>query len=213
MLKDHYRTLGITPQSPAEEIRRCYRQLAKRYHPDRHQGDKTVHAHFREIQEAYETLTDPARKEVWLQQRWLQSSQGKLKPEETIRTAPDILKRLLVIERGFAAEDPWRTNATTRLRRIEEILCQDHIEILADDPVLLDTAAETLLRCGRHLDPTGLDILSDILERILPAGHPANASLQDMRTEKYRDAQWSRWKMLILLTATLLCCWLMSRMA
>ena len=56
---DYYATLEVTPQASDEEIKRAYRKLALKYHPDRNQGNKTAEEKIREINAAYEVLGDP----------------------------------------------------------------------------------------------------------------------------------------------------------
>lgn len=213
MPKDHYRTLGISPQSGPDEIRKSYRSLVKRYHPDRHPDDRAVQAHFREIQEAYETLTDPLLRDAWLQERWLLASQGLSTTTMPVLSATDILKRLLIIERGFAAEDPWRTDRNSRIHRITELLSPQNIEILKQDPEQLDGMGETIVRCGKHLEPDGLVSLIALTKELLPENHPAFGSLNSIYSEKKADASWNRWKPMLLLTLALLGCLLIALMA
>ncbi len=213
MPKDHYRTLGISPQSGPDEIRKSYRSLVKRYHPDRHPDDKAVQAQFREIQEAYETLTDPVLRDAWLQERWLLASQGLSTTTMPILTATDILRRLIVIERGFAAEDPWRTDRDSRMRRITELLSTQNMEIMKLDPEQLDGVGETIVRCSKHLEAAGVDNLIDLTKELMPADHPALAALKRIHSEKKADARWNRWKPLVLLILALLGCLLIARMA
>ena len=56
---DYYATLDVTPQASDEEIKRAYRKLALKYHPDRNQGNKNAEEKIREINAAYEVLGDP----------------------------------------------------------------------------------------------------------------------------------------------------------
>lgn len=60
--KDPYEILGVSRTASADEIKRKYRRLAKRYHPDRNPGDKSAEASFKEIQAAYEVLGDADRR-------------------------------------------------------------------------------------------------------------------------------------------------------
>ena len=59
---DLYIVLGVAQGATETEIKRAYRRLARRYHPDINPGDQTAAARFRQILEAYETLVDPARR-------------------------------------------------------------------------------------------------------------------------------------------------------
>jgi molecular chaperone DnaJ len=59
---DLYIVLGVQPGASESEIKRAYRRLARRYHPDINPGDQSAALRFRQILEAYETLIDPARR-------------------------------------------------------------------------------------------------------------------------------------------------------
>src|SRR5436853_7119031 len=59
---DFYVILGLEHGASESEIKRAYRRLARRYHPDINPGDRTAEARFRQILEAYETLIDPERR-------------------------------------------------------------------------------------------------------------------------------------------------------
>jgi molecular chaperone DnaJ len=57
--RDFYATLGVSRGADADAVKKAYRNLARRYHPDKNAGDETATARFREIAEAYETLSSP----------------------------------------------------------------------------------------------------------------------------------------------------------
>ena len=56
--RDYYEVLGVEKSAGADEIKKAYRKLAMKYHPDRNQGDKTAEEKFKEVGEAYEVLSD-----------------------------------------------------------------------------------------------------------------------------------------------------------
>ena len=60
--RDYYEVLGIQKSASADEIKRAYRQLAKKYHPDMNEGDKDAEQKFKEVNEAYAVLSDPDKK-------------------------------------------------------------------------------------------------------------------------------------------------------
>lgn len=55
--QDYYEILGVSKTAEEREIKKAYKRLAMKYHPDRNQGDKEAEAKFKEIKEAYEVLT------------------------------------------------------------------------------------------------------------------------------------------------------------
>jgi molecular chaperone DnaJ len=64
-VKDPYKTLGVDRKASDEEIKRAYRKLARRYHPDRNPDDKAAEERFKEVQEAYSVLSDPEKRKAY----------------------------------------------------------------------------------------------------------------------------------------------------
>lgn len=60
--RDYYEVLGIAKGASEDEIKKAYRQMAKKYHPDLNPGDKEAEARFKEVNEAYEVLSDAQKK-------------------------------------------------------------------------------------------------------------------------------------------------------
>ena len=61
-MEDLYQTLGVSKTATAEEIKKAYRNLAFKYHPDRNPGDKTAEDKFKEINAAYSELGDETKR-------------------------------------------------------------------------------------------------------------------------------------------------------
>jgi molecular chaperone DnaJ len=78
--KDYYKTLGVAKGATADEIKKSYRKLARKYHPDANEGDAKAEARFKEISEAYTVLSDEKRRKEYDEARSLFGSGGPRMP-------------------------------------------------------------------------------------------------------------------------------------
>lgn len=63
--RDYYSVLGVARTASADDIKKAYRKLAHKYHPDKNQGDKAAEDRFKEVTEAYDVLNDPQKKQAY----------------------------------------------------------------------------------------------------------------------------------------------------
>ncbi|MGD0013373.1 MAG: molecular chaperone DnaJ [Bryobacteraceae bacterium] len=63
--QDYYQALGVSRKATAEEIRKAYRRLARKHHPDLNPGDKSAEERFKRVQEAYDVLSDAKKRQMY----------------------------------------------------------------------------------------------------------------------------------------------------
>jgi len=129
-VKDYYQILELEPGASQQQIRQNFRLLAKRYHPDINNNGTHQTAWFREVQEAYDVLTNPAKRENYLHERWLNQSMGRPMdvpvPQSAGRTLADS-EQLLADYRSL---DHFRFDANAWHLRISQLLSPERTVLL-----------------------------------------------------------------------------------
>ncbi len=90
--KDYYTVLGVSKTATPEEIKRTYRKLARKYHPDLNPGDKDAEAKFKDLNEANEVLSDPEKRQKYdrFGQHWNQPGYTEAPPPKSGSTASTV---------------------------------------------------------------------------------------------------------------------------
>lgn len=95
-MKNHYETLGVKGAATLDEIRRAFRKLASKLHPDRNPGDKLAEARFKDVSTAYSVLSDPKQRDTY--DRQLQGPPSN--PAGFTFTEPDFVRQARARRQG-----------------------------------------------------------------------------------------------------------------
>jgi molecular chaperone DnaJ len=212
-LKDYYQILELGPEASETDIRRSYRRLAMLHHPDKNPDDRVAEAIFREVQEAYDTLTDPWKKDAYLQLRWYEQSQGRRMSGLKALTSVNILKDLLQLDRYISVQNPYHIDRKGLSAYLLQTVSPEaivHLNTEKDRSIVQEIIA-TALRPAKHLRP---EDAAPVIERLqaLAAQDPELAGQIDHFNKTMNDRQWwEKWKFLILVAVTAIICLVIAR--
>jgi curved DNA-binding protein CbpA len=118
MIRDYYYILGIKNNASEQEIKAAYRKLSKKFHPDVNEGEKFFEERFKDIQEAYETVSNPAkRKEYdWNLNQFYSSSSNK----DDLKNAEERIRCEYEAEFKKREEENRRKQEQEFKKRVEE---------------------------------------------------------------------------------------------
>jgi len=205
-LKDYYTILQLPPSSSLDDVKKAYRKLAQQYHPDKTGNDPYAAVQFAEIKEAYETLINPAKKELYLQQRWYAQSTGQRRKQQAL-TPANILKQLLELDKYVIRLDAHRLDKEGLNDYLHSIFTADAIEVLNsfNEEEVNKAIIHAALRSSKPLSYNDIKTLSEKLLHIKTEGPTVQRIYQQIGYAK-QVAQWNKYKpWLFLLIAILLC--------
>jgi molecular chaperone DnaJ len=214
-LKDYYLILEVDPQASDADIRSSFRRLAMMFHPDRNPDDMVASAHFREVQEAYDTLTDPRKKDAYLQLRWYEQSMGRRMAGMKALTPVSILKDILHLDKYISLQNPYHLDKAGLLDYLLQTLSPEAVALLKaePDPDILGVVLTTTLSCARHLKPPQAMALADRLYSLAEAEPRLKPLLEKYLATVNTEQFWERIRIPILLAVSLVICYIIFRLS
>ena len=207
-LKDYYKTLEISPVATPLQIKKSFRQLALRHHPDKNPGNAVAEARFMEIQEAYEILSDPGKREEYNYKRWYNRSIKEAFVNEAL-TPATILGECTGLSNYLQTVNAMRIDFDGLSYHIRQILCDKNIGILRqfNDEKTNTGIIEQLLMAASLLP---LQYIAPIAGRLLRvAGNNAIqiASVNDFVIRQKQKNNWQKYRNILVLAITVILCW------
>jgi molecular chaperone DnaJ len=211
-IKDYYKILEVTPLATELEIKKSFRRLALKYHPDKNEGDHLAEALFKEIQEAYEVLSDIKQREEYNYKRWYNRSIGETFTERAL-TPSEILAECNRLKNYVASMNVFQVDYDALSFYIRQQLTDSSISILQqfNDASVNREINRALLKATESLPLTYLQPIALLLIKLAGNDDSMLREINDVvQQRKYRE-NWDKYKLVVVLAVTILICWIMYK--
>jgi hypothetical protein len=211
-LKDYYKILEVPPAASVQDIKKSFRKLAQRYHPDKNAGSQIAGAHFMEIQEAYKVLSDPRERESYNYKRWYIRSTGQPFASQPV-TPTALLEACRLLKQYIASMNVFHVNYDAVSLHISQLLTKEAISMLHEynDMTINHEIIYLLLQAAQPLPQRYFIPLIDLLLQLAGDDRMAQTSIAEALQQKKQRHTWDRYKWVVMLVVTALICWLMYR--
>jgi hypothetical protein len=214
-MTDYYKLLGVLPSATTEEIKKAYRQLALKYHPDRNPGDKNSEAFFKRVTEAYSILSDPEERESynWEFKKSQQSSdnqnqqQKRAEPKQEQQVTPQlILSSIQDIRKRVIGIDKNRINQSALYTALSELLSANNINFLisSDDSKTNKEIISEVMICCKRLAYPYVEKLSTKLAKLAGSDNDTIQKIFSFTKQQKYLSYWSRYKGVAIIVVVIL---------
>ena len=203
--KDYYRILEVRPAASFEEIKRSYRKLAVKYHPDKNPNDILAEATFKEIVEAYDILSDTKRREAYHSRHFYTHDYKNPEPEPTPQS---ILNDTLQLNKLVEKLNPFRLNQDALFFQLKQLLSEDNLLLLQrENRSSINTQIlEALLRICTLLNYNFTEEIEDNLMFLADGDTYLENKVNDFLNQQRRKDKWSRYKTLLAIVIAIMLC-------
>jgi molecular chaperone DnaJ len=204
--KDYYRLLSVKASASDDEIRRAYRKLAFKYHPDKNPNDPVAEATFKEIAEAYEILSDPKKREDYHYKRFY-TDNYKYSDGPTV-TPQSILNDAIKLQKLVERSDPFRMNRDALLFQVEQILSEENLLLLKNENEanINYGIVEALLIACKPLHYVAVIVITERLFLLAENNIALEKKITDFLESQRKKDNWNRYKIALAVAAAILLC-------
>jgi molecular chaperone DnaJ len=184
-LKDYYKILGVRPSASLPEIKKAYRALAVRYHPDKNPGNELSEAQFKEISEAYNVLSNGGKRAKYDDDRWLSGMGSRTTYTEAV-TGRWLRKVCVDLNSSLAVMDTHRMSQGTLRAYVMMILADAHLGVLLqeNDLAINNAIINEILSAIEKLEEQHIAEVLKALDVIAAGDEAARARLVEYARER-----------------------------
>ena len=210
--KDYYRILDVKPTAGPEEIRKAFRALALRFHPDKNAGNPLAEMRFKEIREAYEILGDKVKRDAWHHRHYNIQHKG---PALTPNNPDDILLQSIQIHKSVSGQDPFRLNHDGLFLKLQQLLNPYNVALVqqADEIHTNSAIVNNILQSTELLPWMYAQQICALLLTITPVLPQTTEDIEACLLAKKREWLWNKYKIpvAVLLAGLLILIMVISR--
>lgn len=208
-LKDYYKILDIPASATAPEVKKAYRAMAFKYHPDTNAGDVYAESYFRDVQEAYSILGDELRRAQYDNDRWLSGMTDRARTQEQV-TPMWILKETIKLNNHMTGIDVYRMNHKALHAYLMQLLNDSHMAMLLqrEEPFVNESIVEMILKATRSLKLSFMLPVAVLLQQLAGEDEVLQAKINAALQARRQEHRWQMLKpyLIVLLTLiTVLC--------
>jgi len=203
--KDYYRVLGVRPAASSEEIKKSYRRLAIKYHPDKNPGDVLAEATFKEITEAYDILSDAEKRENYHSKNFYTQDYNH---RESAPTSQSILNDTIQLKRLVERANAFRLNQDALFFQLQQLLSEDNLLLLQSEnkASVNRQILEAVLLISKPLNYNFVEDVEDKLMFLADDDTYLENKINDFLNRQRRKDKWSRYKPgVAIIVAVILC--------
>jgi len=206
-LKDYYTTLEVTPLATALQIKKSFRQLALRHHPDKNPGNAYAEAKFREIQEAYEVLSNTGRREEYNYKRWYSRSIKQDFKQEPL-TADAVLASCERLSSYMRTVNILQVDYDGLSYHIRQLLNDKNIALVnqSTGKNLAAKVIEQILPCAAPLPYKYIAPIVSLLLRVADNNALLVTQIAAFAAQHKQKSKWQKYRVPIVLAVTVLIC-------
>jgi molecular chaperone DnaJ len=208
-LKDYYKTLGVSPTATMQQVKKSFRQLALQHHPDKNPGNAAADTIFKEIQEAYETLIDPAKREEYNYRRWYSRSINEPFAEEPLDPA-SILNECIRLNNYMQSVNGLRVDFDGLSYHIRQLLSDKNIGILQqfNDETINTRVIEKIIGSAAVLPFAYIPPVAALLLRIAGTNDAFRWQVETFVDQQKQKNNWQKYRTVFVVLVTVLLCWI-----
>ncbi|WP_207493666.1 DnaJ domain-containing protein [Aridibaculum aurantiacum] len=208
MRKDYYKILEVSPNASAADIKKSYRRLALKHHPDKNNGNKLSEAQFKEIQEAYRILGDEKKRTEYNNRNnhFAYSSTSKQKKNQPPVTPHSIMLQATDLKRKVTMLDPYRMNKLAVYQQIEHLLSDHNINILQSfsDARINKRIIDDILVSARFLPYVHVERICFQLAAIAGTDNALYRHIYNFSKQARLHTYWNKYKILAAIIAAII---------